>query len=605
MTHCRWLNKIAWSVSASNDKLVQPGLVVEIIGSTSMGLYDQAERSFGSSTDVSATTIDFIKDVERTRQREHAQRGNAQEIDAAPISTSNSQFWIIFSILCVGMICNGLDSNLLGDAAPIIGAHFKAFSQIAWLSASNLIVVVLTLLIMGRLFDIKSPKHVYMVALAVYAIGEAVSGSSITFAMLLCGRALSGLGLAALDVASFTIIALITKPKERPLYLSLVMGVYGMMIKVGPLVAGALLERSPQLWRWCFWIQLPIQGCLLLTTFFFFPRIQIDHDRSLHHAKFDFISAILQAIALALLLVPLLVSTLSLATLIVCYVSLPLVVAAFFWRTKRIPESQRLIPLEALLADRSIICVAIMTFGSNLIIFTSTFYFPQYFQLVYDASPLSAAVFLLPCALAGTFACVFTGELAERVKIYTPLAICASLLEITGASLFLTIQAQTALWKVVIYTVLLGIGAGSLSSLGFAVVMARVDKTRFGAGGSFINLISFLGPVVGISLSGLIFNIKVKAFADMAHLEYPAVVPDVITFVDNVSEFLARADVPMPLKEGCKAAYSDAQRLCAFIFLGAGVLSLVAACVTKHESLIPRRRQGQVDVIEMGEARQP
>lgn len=539
-------------------------------------------------------------DLEKCSKETHEDVVDLTKLDDPPINVTRGQFWAVFAILSVGMICNGLDSNLLGDAAPVIARHYRVSDNISWLSGASFLVVTSTLLAAGRLFDIFKPKYIYLVALVLYSTGEAISGSSVTFGMLLVGRAISGLGLAAVDVASFTIIALLTNSKERPIFMSLVMGMFGLMIKIGPLITGALLRKSESLWRWCFWLQLPIQGCLMLATVAIFPAIKLGKWED-STAKFDYTGFFLQAASIVLLLLPLLISNIPRSALVACYTAFPFLVAAFFWHTKRLPESQRLIPMQSLSRDRGIICIAVVTFGANLIIFTSTFYYPQYFQLVRGATPLAAALYLLPCAISGTIACVLTGELSERIRYYTPLAISGSLLEIAGAFLLASVKVRTPISVVIGYTVIIGTGAGSVSALGFAVVMARVEKSRFGAGGSFINLMTFLGPAVGIAAGGAILDLRLRDFGDRDHL------------AQNTTGLSSTPRLPPELLQQFKAAYNGAQSQIALMFVAAGVLSLVASAITKHEAITPIYEAGRPHFHahtkheherEIGEARQ-
>ncbi len=90
--------------------------------------------------------------------------------------------------------------------------------------------------------------------------------------MLIVGRAVAGVGAAALFSGGMTIVGFSVPLRRRPIYIALLSSMFGISSVVGPILGGALTDKAS--WRWCFWINLPFGGVALLTVFFFFKSPQ-------------------------------------------------------------------------------------------------------------------------------------------------------------------------------------------------------------------------------------------------------------------------------------------------------------------------------------------
>ena len=88
--------------------------------------------------------------------------------------------------------------------------------------------------------------------------------------MLICGRAIAGVGASALFSGGVTITAYAVPLAKRAIYLALLSSMFGIASVVGPILGGALTDRVS--WRWCFYINLPFGAIALSTVFFFFKN---------------------------------------------------------------------------------------------------------------------------------------------------------------------------------------------------------------------------------------------------------------------------------------------------------------------------------------------
>ena len=65
-------------------------------------------------------------------------------------------------------------------------------------------------------------------------------------------RSVAGISAAGLFQAALCIISLCVRLEKQPLYIGIVVSVFGIAFCLGPILGGVLTDRLS--WRWCFWM---------------------------------------------------------------------------------------------------------------------------------------------------------------------------------------------------------------------------------------------------------------------------------------------------------------------------------------------------------------
>jgi MFS family permease len=87
---------------------------------------------------------------------------------------------------------------------------------------------------------------------SIRIVGSVICAAAPNSAAFIVGRAVAGIGAAGLYQGALSIVGLTVKLEKRPLYLGIVLSVFGIAVCLGPPLGGVLTDNAS--WRWCFWM---------------------------------------------------------------------------------------------------------------------------------------------------------------------------------------------------------------------------------------------------------------------------------------------------------------------------------------------------------------
>ncbi len=92
----------------------------------------------------------------------------------------------------------------------------------------------------------------YLTGLNPALVGSVLCATAPRSAVFIVGRAVLGIGAAGILQGGLAIIGAIIPLEKRPLYISIVLSVFGLATCFGPVLGGAFTTGVS--WRWCFYM---------------------------------------------------------------------------------------------------------------------------------------------------------------------------------------------------------------------------------------------------------------------------------------------------------------------------------------------------------------
>lgn len=179
--------------------------------------------------------------------------------------------------LCLSTFVVALDNTIIATAIPKITTVFDSLNDVGWYGSSYLLTTTSLQPSFGKVYTYFNIKWTYIVALLIFELGSVLCAAAVNSTMLIVGRAVAGVGAAALFSGAMTIIGFSVPLRKRALYIAVLASMFGISSVVGPILGGAFTDRLS--WRWCFWINLPIGGIAIATVLFLFKNPERKHSK--------------------------------------------------------------------------------------------------------------------------------------------------------------------------------------------------------------------------------------------------------------------------------------------------------------------------------------
>ena len=156
-------------------------------------------------------------------------------------------------VLFVGVLMGALDIAIIGPALPAIQAEFALSPrQLPWIFSIYVLMQMISTPLMAKLSDFYGRRAIYLLDVAMFAVGSlvvAASHGSGAWLLLLAGRAIQGFGAGGIFPVASAVIGDTFPPEKRGGALGMIGAVFGLAFLIGPVIGGLLLGFG---WHWLF-----------------------------------------------------------------------------------------------------------------------------------------------------------------------------------------------------------------------------------------------------------------------------------------------------------------------------------------------------------------
>ncbi|OGM50082.1 hypothetical protein ABOM_001245 [Aspergillus bombycis] len=371
---------------------------------------------------------------------------------------------LVFTALLISDFLSALDMSILATAIPKITDEFHGLNKVSWYSAVFWLTSGGSQSAWGKAYKYFPLKSTFLVAITTFEVGSLICGVAPNSTALILGRAIAGLGAAGNLTGVYTIIAFTIEPRVRARFTGAVGMAYGVAAVLGPLIGGAFSDRVS--WRWCFYINLPIGGIVVLIILFFLhvpARAQpVKASWKEKILAMDPVGCVLVMGALVSYMLALQYggqtmpwSNHEVVGLIVGWILILIVFCAW-----EVLQGELALIIPRLICQGPVGISALFIFFLAAPYFVVIYYLPVYFQGVHGTSAIMSGVDSLPLVISTTLAMLSAGIFVSATGIPVPLQIVGAALATIASGLLYTLEPTTNAGPWIGYQIIGGVGWG-------------------------------------------------------------------------------------------------------------------------------------------------
>lgn len=365
-------------------------------------------------------------------------------------------------------------------------------SAVQWLTTGYLLVLALVIPTSSFLKRSFKTKSLFVISNLFFILGTVAAMLAPSFAIILLGRLIQGIGTGIALPLMFNIIV-----EQVPISKTgTVMGFANLIIAiapaVGPTMGGFIVKMFG--WRVIFLVLLP-----LLVISLILGMTSITQKSAIEHLKFDFVSWIILAIAFSSLVFA--TNQASISGWLDWRVIVLLLVSVFaileFYKYSKKPHHP-LIRTNVLLNwrfDLSTIALMISQFS----ILGTSFLLPNFAQLSLHQNAFVAGLLLLPGTTLGIFLSLLGGKMYDVLGARKPIMLGFSLYAI-ATLLFSIFMPQMTIWMIIIFFAIAIMGQAFSSGNTMTSGLHQVEDQFSTDANAVLNTVQQLAGALGTSI---------------------------------------------------------------------------------------------------------
>ncbi len=402
------------------------------------------------------------------------------------------------------LVASSLGSCLVSVSNAVVTVALSAIGRdmslspldLQWVMNAELLPLAALTLVAGALGDRFDQKRIFLAGIALFGLGAAAIGFAPSFAPLIVGRFLQGLGEALILPNGLSVLGQAFPADKKARAIGIWSAAAAVASGVAPAIAGAILEHGS--WRTTFMMLLPVVAGAFTVVALWIPKTL-----TTSHARVDVGGAVLSTVGLGGL--GLVLTSLTNGSGLNLWVLVTLIVglgglAGLIVSQRRLGDNAMLPP--SLFASRSVV-------GANL--FTALLYGP--FTVMLTLIPfvmirgahlptLVAGLAFIPLEVLITVVSPLAGMLCRRFGRRLPLFAGGAVVAL-GCAMAFRVDSNATYWADIFAPVLLlSLGMSLAIAPLTTLVLTSVASDRAGTASGVNSAVSRAGSLFAIALLG-------------------------------------------------------------------------------------------------------
>ncbi|CAI4215904.1 unnamed protein product [Parascedosporium putredinis] len=439
-----------------------------------------------------ADTSDIVP--EKGQLEDPKSSANTSEIetgDEAPVPMDTVRRRIVMFSLCLALFLSALDVTI----------------EYAWIGSSYTLSNTASVAIWAKLSDIFGRKPIIMIANVAFLLGSLLAGLSQNVGMLIGGRIIQGLGAGGCTVLVTILISDLFALRDRAKYYGLTGIVYAISSSIGPVLGGVFTQTIG--WRWCFYINLPFDGISLIALLL---ALRVHTSKTTLAAglkSLDWIGCLLIVGGTICFLYGLgsgagdKASWKSAET--ICLLVFGVVILVLFGFYESRFATSPLVPMRIFSRGTNIASMAVLCLHGFVFI-AYDYFLPLYFQIALGFAPIISGVSLLALVVPLSFTTMGAAFFIKKTGSYLlPTNIGAAVMTL-GTGLLISLGAKTDWAKIMVFQVIVGLGAGPLFQAPMIALQAHLPQKDVAAASSASQFLRSLSTSMSIVIGTVLLQ---------------------------------------------------------------------------------------------------